>query len=72
MCPLQKYTKLGRVADTPEGHVAIQMDFVRLEKWADRNFINFNNEKYTVLHLGRSSPAVCHCSKENKWDLGLH
>ncbi|GAB0176817.1 mitochondrial enolase superfamily member 1 [Grus japonensis] len=49
-------TKLGGVADTPEGHAAIQRDFDRLEKWADRNLMKFNEEKQKVLHLGRNNP----------------
>ena len=49
-------TKLGGVAVTPEGHAAIQRDLGRLEKWADRNLTNFNQEKCKVLHLGRNNP----------------
>lgn len=32
-------TKLGGVADTPEGCAAIQRDLGRLEKWADKNLM---------------------------------
>lgn len=39
---------MGGDADIPEGHVAIQVDFDRLERWADRTFINVN-KKYTLL-----------------------
>ncbi|KAK4829973.1 hypothetical protein QYF61_008104 [Mycteria americana] len=58
-CPLRKVTdntKLGGVADTPEGHAAIQRDLNRVEKWADRNLMKFNKEKSKVLHLGRNNP----------------
>ncbi|GAB0183867.1 mitochondrial enolase superfamily member 1 [Grus japonensis] len=48
-------TKLGGVADIPEGHVAIQKELKRLEKWADRKVMKFNVEKGQVLHLGRNN-----------------
>ncbi|PKU27391.1 rna-directed dna polymerase from mobile element jockey-like [Limosa lapponica baueri] len=44
-------TKLGGVADTAEGCAAIQRDLNRLEKWTDRNLMQFN-KKFEVLHLG--------------------
>lgn len=40
----------------PEGCVAIQRGFSRLEKCADGNIIKFNKGKCKFLHLGRSSP----------------
>ncbi|KAK4832375.1 hypothetical protein QYF61_022230 [Mycteria americana] len=50
-------TKLGRVADRPEGRAAIQRYLDRLEKWADRNLMKFNKEKCKVLFLlGRNNP----------------
>ncbi|KAK4830533.1 hypothetical protein QYF61_011671 [Mycteria americana] len=49
-------TKLGGVADTPEGCAAIQRDLNRLEKWADGNLMKFNKEKSKALHLGRNNP----------------
>jgi len=49
-------TKLGRVADTPEGCAAVQQDLDRLERWAERNLMRFNKGKCSVLQLGRSNP----------------
>ncbi|XP_068278017.1 LOW QUALITY PROTEIN: uncharacterized protein [Nyctibius grandis] len=49
-------TKLGGVADTPEGCAAVQRDLDGLEKWAGRSLVRFNEGKGTVLHLGRNNP----------------
>lgn len=59
-CILRKLadnTKLGGVADSPEGQAAIQYDLIRLERWADRKLLRFSKEKCKVLHLGRNNPT---------------
>lgn len=41
---------------TPDGCAAFQMDLDRLERWASRNSMKFNDREYQALHLGRSNP----------------
>ena len=48
---LTKYTddtKMGGVADTPEGCAAIQQDLDRLESWAAINQMRFNISKCSL------------------------
>ncbi|KAK4808476.1 hypothetical protein QYF61_005793 [Mycteria americana] len=49
-------TKLGGAADTPECCAAIQRDLNRMEKWANKNLLKFNNGKCKILHMGRNKP----------------
>jgi len=56
---LSKFTddaELGGVADTSEGHNANQRYLDKLEKWADKNLIKFDNGKCEVLHPWRKNP----------------
>lgn len=51
-CTLSKFADdTGGVAYTPDGCAAIQRDLSRLEKWVERNLIQFN----TVLHWDRNN-----------------
>lgn len=58
-CTLSKFsdgTKLGEVADSPEGHAGNQRDQLRLKTWAEKNSMQFNKEKCRVLHLRSNNP----------------
>jgi len=48
-------TKLGGVADTPEGCATSWGNLDRLEKWAYRKLLKFNKVKCKILHLGRNN-----------------
>lgn len=51
-------TKLGGVADAPEGHATFQRDLTRLEKLTGRNLMNFKKGKCKVLFLGEKQAQV--------------
>ena len=48
-------TKLGGLADTPEGCATIQQDLNRLESWAGRSLMSFNKSNCRVLFLWRNN-----------------
>ena len=57
-CNLSKFddeTKLGGVADTPEGCAAVQQELDRMESWAEKNLMRFNKSRCRVLHLERNN-----------------
>jgi len=43
--------------DTPEGYAAIKRDLDKLERWTERNLVEFNKGKCRVLHLERNNPT---------------
>lgn len=57
-CTISKFddeTKLGGVADTPEGCAAVQQELDRMESWAEKNLMRFNKSRCRVLHLERNN-----------------
>ena len=54
LCKSAYDTRLGEVFNIPKGCAAIQSDMDVLEKWADRNLMEFN-KKCKILYLGKNS-----------------
>ena len=48
-------TKIGGVADSDEDCQRIQQDIDRLENWVEKWQMEFNLDKYEVMHFGRSN-----------------
>jgi len=61
------YTKLGGVADTPEGCAAIQRDLERLKKWAVRNLIRFIRKSAKSCTWGGTPPCINICWRPSDW-----
>lgn len=57
-------TKLGAVADIPEGHTAIQKVLSRQEAWVDRNLMKFSNEKCKGFLERKSTDSLSHTPAE--------
>lgn len=49
-------TKIGGVANTPEGCVALQRELERLRRWAEKKHLKVNKDKCRVLHLENINP----------------
>ncbi|KAF4802554.1 hypothetical protein TURU_025062 [Turdus rufiventris] len=48
--------KLGGVADIAQVYAALQKNFNRLERWAERNSLKFSKGKCRILHLEKNNP----------------
>ncbi|RMC01104.1 hypothetical protein DUI87_22370 [Hirundo rustica rustica] len=64
-------TKLGGVADSPEGCAALRKDLNRLERWAKRNLLKSSKGKCRILHLGRSNLRHQHRLGVTRWEAAL-
>lgn len=54
-------TKVGGVANTPQGCANFQQDLDGLENWMEKNLKRFNKSKCIVLHLRRNDGTYqCH------------
>lgn len=70
-CTLSKFVgskKLG-VVDRPYVCATIQQYLDRLEKWTEKNLINFNKRRYKVLNVGRTN-AQCQYMLGTEFTLG--
>jgi len=59
-CMFSKFagdTKLGGVADGPNGCGAIQRDFDSLGKWAEWNLMKIKKRKHQIPSLARNDPG---------------
>lgn len=69
----RRWEPVGSMGDTSEVFAAIQRNLNRLQKWAGRNFINFNKGKRKVLYLERNKFRH-QCRLESSWtekDVGV-
>eukprot|EP00061_Rhincodon_typus_P000873 g13050.t1 len=47
-------TKIGVVVDSDEGYLRVQQDLDQMGQWAKEWQVQFNLDKYEVLHFGQS------------------
>jgi len=59
------------MADIPDGCSVSQKDVSRLEKWAERNLIQFMKAYCEILRLGRSIPIHQHLLGANQLESGF-
>lgn len=55
-CKSANDTKLEEEVDMKDSCAAIQRDFDVLEKWANRNLMEFSKGKCQILHLEKNNP----------------
>ncbi|CAJ0967591.1 unnamed protein product [Ranitomeya imitator] len=58
-------TKLCKAVNTREDSILLQMDLDKLETWAERWQMRFNNDKCKVIHMGRRN-QYHHCTLNGK------